>query len=297
MAYCPECGAKNEDGAKFCGSCGKALDALPAAALPERKGFPFAVVIALVLVVAVAVVAFAVWQGRKNNPEALAKSLVASVKENNPEKAAKLCANDSEFITEAINAGLTMAEDTTFAYKVVEHHKQKVDVELVTEEGDCICTIGLEKNNGKWAAAWADASAAMFQGNPHRTGVFSSREIEQLPRVKWWFRTEERVVSLPVISGDTVYFGTGDGCRLIALDSKTGQEKWRFKTEGCIYSTPAIAGGTVYFGDEDGYLYALDSKTGQEKWRFKTGDSWISSPAIAGGTVYFGCNWRLLCPG
>lgn len=69
MAYCPECGAKNEEGAKFCGSCGKTLNDLPAALLPSRKSFPFTVIITLVVVAVLAIAALVIWQGREGGSD------------------------------------------------------------------------------------------------------------------------------------------------------------------------------------------------------------------------------------
>ena len=103
-------------------------------------------------------------------------------------------------------------------------------------------------------------------------------------------------LSSPVISGGSVFFGSGDG-NVYALDASTGALKWKFHTGDVVHSTPAVDGNTVFAGSWDSYLYALDATTGKEKWRFKTGEDpkihnqvgIQSSPAVVNGVVYFGC--------
>jgi outer membrane protein assembly factor BamB len=73
---------------------------------------------------------------------------------------------------------------------------------------------------------------------------------------KWKFRTEEWILSSPIVADGIVYLGGFDGY-LYAVDTETGQEKWKFKTGGAIESSPSIANGVVYIGSLDGYLYAV----------------------------------------
>lgn len=103
-------------------------------------------------------------------------------------------------------------------------------------------------------------------------------------------------LSSPVISGSTVFFGSGD-THVYALDAATGALKWKFKTGDVVHASPAIAGGVVFIGSWDRNMYALDASSGKELWRFQTGnDTTIynqvgiaSSAAVSGGTVFFGC--------
>ncbi len=103
-------------------------------------------------------------------------------------------------------------------------------------------------------------------------------------------------LSSPVVSGETVYFGSGD-TNIYALDAATGSLKWKFKTGDVVHASPAISDGTLFVGSWDSFFYALDAATGKEKWRFKTGeDAKIhnqvgiqASAAVSGGVVYFGC--------
>ncbi len=151
----------------------------------------------------------------------------------------------------------------------------------------------------------------MFRGDANHSGVYYTEGLENLTGVKWSFQTGERIMSSPVLYGDRLYFGSGDGY-LYSLNSETGSEAWKFKTGGAVSSSPAVVEDKVLFNSEDGNFYALDSDSGEEIWRFSTGgesffshkglwgippkdklmvDPWdffISSPVIANGVVYFG---------
>lgn len=107
-------------------------------------------------------------------------------------------------------------------------------------------------------------------------------------------------ISSPLISGATIYTGSGDG-NLYALDAATGNIQWKFNTGSRIRSTPAMYEGKIYFGDCAGKVYALDKSTGKPAWQFATkGDTLknenfgfdrkavIASPAVANNTVIVG---------
>ncbi|MDP9016905.1 MAG: PQQ-like beta-propeller repeat protein, partial [Candidatus Eremiobacteraeota bacterium] len=75
--------------------------------------------------------------------------------------------------------------------------------------------------------------------------------------------------SSPVIVGDSVYFGSGDG-NVYALNRLTGALQWRYLTGGRVRSSPAVSHGVVFVGSMDGNLYALDAGRGTLRWKFKT---------------------------
>jgi outer membrane protein assembly factor BamB len=117
---------------------------------------------------------------------------------------------------------------------------------------------------------------------------------------EWGHEGWDYFTSSPVIAGDLVIVGSGDG-NVYGLDAATGTERWRVSTGGRVRSSPAIADGTAYVGSADGFLYAIDLESGDLRWRFETeGASFNSaefgfdrktiqsSPAVAGGTVFFG---------
>lgn len=62
--------------------------------------------------------------------------------------------------------------------------------------------------------------------------------------------------SSPLVSGNTVYVGTGDG-NLLAFDAESGIEIQRLKIGDAILSSPAISEGILYVGTLDGKMISL----------------------------------------
>jgi outer membrane protein assembly factor BamB len=106
----------------------------------------------------------------------------------------------------------------------------------------------------------------------------------------------------PVISGDTLFFGSSADHQVHALDAKTGEEKWRFVTSGPVRLAPAVWQQRVLAVSDDGYLYCLNAATGSLHWKLRAGPSdqlmigngrlvsrWAArgGPAIRDGIVYF----------
>ncbi len=75
-------------------------------------------------------------------------------------------------------------------------------------------------------------------------------------------RDYRSLLSSPTISGENVYFGSGDG-KLYALDINTGEKKWEFTIGVPILSTPTIVGKWLFVGAYDGNVYAF------RRWDFK----------------------------
>lgn len=95
--------------------------------------------------------------------------------------------------------------------------------------------------------------------------------------------------SSPVIKGNTLYVGSGDG-NLYAVSLYSGEVKWTFDTDSSIVADPTVSGNMVYFGSEEGDLYALNRRTGEQVWSFSVlkGVWWshmMSSPTVMGGKV------------
>lgn len=137
---------------------------------------------------------------------------------------------------------------------------------------------------------------AMFRGDARHTGIYETKAVARFDDVKWAFQTQGPVRSSAAISGDIVYFGSGDN-HLYAVDLHSGREKWRYKTGGAVHSSPAVAGGVVYFTSRDECLYGVDALTGNQLLKYQTGellpynwgfDYYVSSPLVAQGVVYFG---------
>lgn len=113
--------------------------------------------------------------------------------------------------------------------------------------------------------------------------------------VRWKYATGSAVYSSAAISGNSVFFGSGD-MNLYSLNKITGALQWKFTTQGEIQSTPAVSAGKVYFTCGDGNIYSVNENTGKLAWIFKTRgeqrydlwDYYISSPLVVGAMVYIG---------
>lgn len=106
----------------------------------------------------------------------------------------------------------------------------------------------------------------------------------------------------PVVSGNTLFFGSSADHQVHALDAETGEEKWRFFTGGPVRLAPAVWKGRVLAVSDDGYLYCLDASAGALRWKLRAGPSdelmlgngrmvsrWAArgGPAVRDGIVYF----------
>lgn len=116
----------------------------------------------------------------------------------------------------------------------------------------------------------------------------------------WGFESGDVYASSPVISGDTVFFGSGDGS-VRAVDAGSGRVLWSAQTGGRVRSTPAVHAERVYVGSGDGVVYAFAREDGRRLWRHETEgaslDSEVfgfdrrtvqSSPAVVDGRVFIG---------
>lgn len=120
-------------------------------------------------------------------------------------------------------------------------------------------------------------------------------DFDEIPKIKWEFKTSKPIFSSPVISENKVYFGGNDSV-LYAIDIESGIEKWKFRTNGEIRSNVCIDGDYLYLNGGDGTIYKLEKLTGKTVWKFNTkgekkvdfADYFHSTPALFNQTIYFG---------
>jgi outer membrane protein assembly factor BamB len=128
----------------------------------------------------------------------------------------------------------------------------------------------------------ATAQTGMFRGGPDHSGVYASPS-PTLATPAWKFKTRGRVISSPLVVGNTVYVGSTDG-GLYAVNRADGTQRWRFATKGPVNSSPAFHNGLVYIGSVDGNIYAVSADSGTLKWTFTTkGERRFTAPGIHGG--------------
>jgi hypothetical protein len=74
----------------------------------------------------------------------------------------------------------------------------------------------------------------------------------------------------PAVRDGTVYVGTSDSSRFMAIDARSGRLKWNFDAKAYVFSSAALAGELAYFGSHSGKLYAVDTTTARVAWDFQT---------------------------
>jgi outer membrane protein assembly factor BamB len=90
-------------------------------------------------------------------------------------------------------------------------------------------------------------------------------------RKRWDYPTSKSwVIGTPAVRDGTVYVGTSDSARFMALDAKTGRLKFSFDAKAYVFSSAALAGDLVYFGNHAGRVDAINAKTGELAWQFQT---------------------------
>jgi outer membrane protein assembly factor BamB len=130
----------------------------------------------------------------------------------------------------------------------------------------------------------------------------------------WRIDTELPVWSRPVVDGEVVYVGTGNG-RLneaaekpagvvYCLRSGSGDEVWKARLPDGVLARMALDRERLYFGCRDGLFYALRRSDGQKAWSHDLGSPIVSGPALescaccgtVGGRLYTGTlEGRLAC--
>jgi outer membrane protein assembly factor BamB len=133
--------------------------------------------------------------------------------------------------------------------------------------------------------------AVMFRGGADHAGVYAATLGRELAGLEWRHDTEGAVIASPVIIGDTLWIGSGDGT-MRALSVNTGASIWQVDLGSPIASTAAVSGGVLVVGTRDGGFHGLASSTGAVRWKVRTGadvpwpwghesgDRYTSSPVI-----------------
>ena len=72
----------------------------------------------------------------------------------------------------------------------------------------------------------------------------------------WRFYTDRHIFVPPAVSGDTLLFGSDDGC-FYALDAVCGAERWRTRIDGRIVAQPQVVGDLAFVAERDGMVAAI----------------------------------------
>lgn len=144
---------------------------------------------------------------------------------------------------------------------------------------------------GRWQftnGAAQNSSPVIDQAGNLYVGLDSSLiALSNKGNLLWSYSTGGLVAAPLITSGNTIYFGSGDG-KLYSLTTN-GNLKWSYQTTGPITASPNIAlDGTLYIPSNDGKLYAL-TPAGKTKWTYATGSAIFSTVAVAAdGSIFLG---------
>lgn len=78
---------------------------------------------------------------------------------------------------------------------------------------------------------------------------------------RWTTGTFEQNVTMPVVDGETVYFGSND-TGIYALSTADGTKRWRYQTDGAVEASPVHTSGLVIAGSDDNNTYAVHTDSG-----------------------------------
>jgi outer membrane protein assembly factor BamB len=115
-------------------------------------------------------------------------------------------------------------------------------------------------------------------------------------RVVWRVPVELPAWGSPVVYGDRVVFGLGNGRlgqsdehpagAVICVDAATGHELWRHRTQDGVFARPCVDATTVYCTSRDGTITALDRDGGKVQWSRSLGSAVVTTPARLGDRLY-----------
>jgi outer membrane protein assembly factor BamB len=96
-------------------------------------------------------------------------------------------------------------------------------------------------------------AGTIYFGSPD--GNFYALDI-QSGYMRWVFKTEGVVNSIPFADEELVYFGSNDG-RVYAVSLEDGKQAWSFQTESTVQSVVLRYGDTIVFTSDGGSTYFL----------------------------------------
>ena len=164
--------------------------------------------------------------------------------------------------------------------------------ELVVHGMDGIVRV-LDRRNGGCAGTSASARRSSRRrsspGGLDYFGAWNGRVYAldlKRRKLRWSFRTGQKITSSAAIAGRTLYIGDYGG-RLHALATRTGKRRFVRSVNGRVYGTPAVAAGRVFVPSSTGNSLTAFTTSGRYLWRVGTGGYVYSSPAVWAGRVFF----------
>jgi outer membrane protein assembly factor BamB len=107
----------------------------------------------------------------------------------------------------------------------------------------------------------------------------------------WKRRLDLPAWGSPVLAGDRVFFGIGNGRfdasdlgkpagAVLCVNASDGETDWRFDTRDGVLCRPSVDRCRVWCGCRDGNLYCLDRRTGKLHWKRDLGSPVVTAAAV-----------------
>src|SRR5262249_34488183 len=107
----------------------------------------------------------------------------------------------------------------------------------------------------------------------------------------WRVKTDLPTWGSPVVAGNRVYFGLGNGRinesdanpagRLLCVDTATGECVWQYEATDAVLCRPTLDSKSVYFGSRDRHLYCVSREDGSLRWKRDLGGPLVAPVALA----------------
>lgn len=185
----------------------------------------------------------------------------------------------------------------------IESSPQVLDGRVYFGAGDdgVIC---LNANDGKllwnFPNAHVDLSPAISGGKLYagtgygKTGTFC---LDAATGKQLWFSpTNVSVWGSPVVRGESVYFGVGNGNfresaaervgGVISFDIASGKRNWTLKLPDAVMTSIVLGPDRVYCGCRDGNVYAIEMSKGEIAWKASCGGPVLATPALVDGKLF-----------
>ena len=99
----------------------------------------------------------------------------------------------------------------------------------------------------------------IFRGD-QELNAYVRGKIPSTLKIKASYQTGDEIVASPVVAGNVIFVGSGDGFfYAVGMDGKL---VWKYNTGNAIEAPALLLNGKVVFGTLDGTLYCLDQKMG-----------------------------------
>jgi len=166
------------------------------------------------------------------------------------------------------------------------------DLALAPSDDGALHAIDINTGEERWSVqldgpaggpAVADGTVFISDGNGaiHALSLADGSE--------WWPSSVPLAApTAPIVDGDRVYLGTGDGY-LVALNAATGAIVWQTEVspDGLpVYRVPALSDGRIFAGVQNGPFVAVQASDGKQLWSAPGNGSGYGTPVVSGKGVY-----------